>query len=330
MLNRRQAVFGITPFFRVGLPRTYKMGFANYPPRYTTTDILENLRQWSSVAEVALIFEEPPWSQLLGGMTPEEVVETDYVPIVNLFRSNKLELIFMGDPAGELERGKDSLSLQQAGRSIVEPEIQDLFRKFVLAINKFLKPEVIGLGAETNLVRLHGTKEFYNSVKQVSNDCANDLKYAGFSGKLLSSIQVEIAWGYAQGGIYQGIQQDLDDFSFANIVGLSSYPYFVFQVPSDIPNNYYSKLTTKPMAFIEGGWNSESVNGRVSSEYMQAQFLNKNSVLLSGIKAKYWTQLMYADIAPGWFPLDFQNLGITRSDWTHKPAFNVWKNILSK
>ena len=45
--------------------------------------------------------------------------------------------------------------------SITEPEVQKVFRAHVLAVDKKLKPEIIGLMVETNLVRAMAPPALY-------------------------------------------------------------------------------------------------------------------------------------------------------------------------
>jgi outer membrane protein TolC len=57
-------------------------------------------------------------------------------------------------------------------------------------------------------------------------------------------VQVETAWDRfnAVNPTYVGVEQDFADFPFAQMLGLSSYPYFGFAQPEDIPAGLPSEL----------------------------------------------------------------------------------------
>jgi hypothetical protein len=54
--------------------RTWRMGFSPIPPRLTTAAVIEGIDRWSLRAEYAAIHEELPWTDLLGGMSPDAIL----------------------------------------------------------------------------------------------------------------------------------------------------------------------------------------------------------------------------------------------------------------
>ncbi len=151
-----------------------------------------------------------------------------------------------------------------------------------------------GGAAETNLIRAAGTAALYSAVVQAANDAAADLRAAGRSAPLMISVQVETAWGGFTGGGYVGVEQGFQDFPFTNILGLSSYPYFVYVQPENIPSNYYTRVLngrTLPVMIVEGGWTSASVGSIVSSPDMQARYITRHAQLLDSVHASAMIQL---------------------------------------
>jgi len=59
--------------------RTWRMGFSVVPPRLTTAAVIEGIDRWSLRAEYAAIQEELPWTDLLGGMSPDDILDRDKV-----------------------------------------------------------------------------------------------------------------------------------------------------------------------------------------------------------------------------------------------------------
>ena len=133
--------------------RTWALGFSPLPPRLTTQSVLQGIDLWSRRAEIAAIHEELPWTDLLGGMTPDAILDRDKVQLVAYMRGKGLRLYFMADLTDGLSRGEEAPQLRALGRSLSEPAVQQVYRDYVLAVQKKLKPEFIGLAAETNLIR---------------------------------------------------------------------------------------------------------------------------------------------------------------------------------
>ena len=195
----------------------------------TTEAVIQGIDLWSTRAELAAIHEELPWTDLLAGQTPDAILDRDKVDLVKYMRSKGLKLYFMADLTDGLSRGEEAPQLRALGRSITEPAVQQVYRDYVLAVNRKLQPEILGLAAETNLIRAAADPLVYAAVVKAANDAAADLHTAGSRATLLFSVQVETAWGVLGGsGGYSGVEQDFRDFPFAQRIGLSSYPYFSF------------------------------------------------------------------------------------------------------
>ena len=154
--------------------------------------------------------------------------------------------------------------------------------------------------------------------------------------------QVETAWGRRPTGPYQGIAQDLADFPFADVLGLSSYPYLGgFADPEAIPLDYYSRIpqgTTLPVLVVEGGWPSVSVGSVVSSPAEEARYITRQERLLDSARAKGVFQLTFYDLDLRGFPPQppgsilplFTHLGLADSAMHAKPALAVWDGVFRR
>jgi hypothetical protein len=305
------------------------------PPRATTAAVLQGVDLWSQRAEIAVIHEELPWTDLLAGMSPDDILDRDKVQLVAYMRGKGLQLFFMADLTDGLSRDKEAPQLRALGRSITEPAVRQAYRSYLLAVERKLHPEIIGLAAETNLIRAAAPSAVYAAVVQASNDAAADLRAAGSAATLIYSVQVETAWGVlGSNGNYVGVEQDFTDFPFAQMLGLSSYPYFGFTQPEDIPANYYSRLLngrTFPLMVVEGGWTSAAAGTIQSSPGLQARYVTRHAQLLDAVDARSLIQLVFADIDLASFPPPFPstlplfiNIGLTDSDFNAKPALAAW------
>lgn len=325
--------------------RTYKMGFANSAPRFDDINLfIRSLNLWTTRADAAIISNEVPWSALLAGTKPGEYVASNFKDIMGYYRGKNLTVWVFVDPVNGLDRSSDSQQLQAVGKSIADADMQDLYVKYMLAMDSVLQPEHLGLALETNLVRANSPESIYEGVVAATNHAASELKSAGSQAKLSVSIQVEQAWGGVNGGgSYQGIQQDLEDFPFVEELGMSSYPYFRYGTPSDIPDDYYSRIASTsglPVFVSEGGWTSKTLTAGSyqisSSEEEQASYMQRQKDLLNSANAVAWFQLTFTDLDLTGLPPDtpdiiqyFAYLGLVDTNFQPKPALQEWDNIFS-
>jgi hypothetical protein len=321
--------------------RTYRMGFQNSAPRYDDFDlILQSLNMWSTRADAAMITTEVPWEALINGADVNDYVNENFVGLVNFYREKGFKLWVYIDPQNGLDRTADALELQAANKSIADADMQALYRSFAFAMNDLLNPEHLGLALETNLIRVAASAANYNGVKQAANDAAEEIRAADATVKLSISVQVDHAWGKLVGGTYIGVAQDFTDFPFIDELGLSSYPYFGFGDPSEIPLTYYSKIIegrTLPVFVSEGGWSSASVTtpdiSFVSSPELQAEYISHHAKLLDRVNAIAVFQLPFTDIDLENIPdappnlQYFTNLGMVDIQLDPKPALAIWDKV---
>ena len=317
--------------------RTWQMGFSSIPPRPDTATVLRGIDIWSQRAEIAAIHEELPWTDLLvNNLSPEAILDRDKVQLVDYLRAKGLKIYFMGELTDGLSRGEEAPQLRALNRSIKEPDVQQAYRDYLLAVNRKLHPEFIGLVAETNLIRVAASDPLlYPAVVQAANLAASDLRAAGSGATLLFSVQVETAWDrFSASPVYAGIERDFTDFAFAHMLGLSSYPYFGFSRPEDIPDDYYTRPLngrTLPVMVVEGGWTSAAAGTIQSSPDLQARYISRQAQLLDAVRARGFIQLVFADLDLTTFPQPypanlplFAHIGLTDSGFNAKPALAAW------
>lgn len=321
--------------------RTWKMGFATNPPRPTVGDVVKNIDLFSTRAELVAIHEELPWTELLAGMSPDAILDRDKVQLVDYLRAKGLQLYVMLDSTDGLSRAEEAPKLRAAKRSLTESAVQQLYRSYALAVARKLKPEFIGLAPETNLIRAAAPAALYNAVVKVANDAAADLRAAGSTATLIASVQVETAWGVlGTRGPYVGVERDFTDFAFMQMLGLSSYPYFGYTQPEDIPADYYTRLLgmrTLPVMVVEGGWTSATAGTITSTPAIQARYIARHAQLLDAVSARGVIQIMFADLdlatwpapIPANLPL-FANLGLVDSNFAAKPALAEWDALKAR
>lgn len=325
--------------------RTWQMGFYQVAPRYGDVALaVENIDLFSQRAELVVLHEELPWDLLLDGVTPLSTILDAHAALISYYRTKGLNFFFMADLTDGLSRGEEPPKLRAMSRSITETAVQQRYRDYVVGFVQRFQPEYIGLTAETNLVRRQAPAAVYAAMVQAANDAANDLISLGVTAPLLISVQVQTAWGGLGGsGTYAGIEQDFTDFPFINMLGLSSYPYFDYTQPEDIPDNYYTRLLngrTIGTLVAEGGWPSASVGSIVSSPEIQARYITRHAGLLDSIHAQAVVQTLFTDLDLSSIPIPypanlplFATLGLMElsgNNFVAKPSLAAWDALYAR
>ena len=328
-----------------GAGRSYRMGFMSSAPRPDFNLYIQSLDLWTTHSDATIISTELPWDSLLNGENPTAYVVYNYLGFVNYCRSINLKLWVYIDPANGLDRASDALPLVAMGRSISEPAIQQVYRRFVVVMDSVLHPDHLGLALETNLLRLAAPASIYQGVRTAANAAATDVRAIDPHVPLSISVQAEVAWGKLNGsGAFVGVAQDFTDFPFVQELGISSYPYLSFSTPAAIPTNYYSQLVADhamPVFVSEGGWTSEnfSVNGSsiTGSPAQQAAYIQRQGQLLAQAKGIGLFQLTFTDLdLPAWPAADsaglvpFAFLGVVDSNFAPKPALAAWDSLKAR
>ena len=316
-------------------PRTYIMGFSGIPPRLDPALVTRVVDLFAPRADAGLVLQEPPWAELLAGVDPETLVRANPLGIATYFRGKGLRIIASIDPGNGLDRAHESAALVAAGRSLADPEVQELYRRYVGAFITLVRPEAVTLASETNLIRLLSPASVYGGLVAAANLAAAEARRRDPSARLMISIQVDVANGRLPGGVGAGIMQDRADFPFLQALGLSSYPYLAgISDPEEIPLDYYSRIVAGaplPLYLIEGGWPSTSALG--SSPEEQRRYIERQARLLDTAGALAWFQITFTDLdvatlGPGIAP--FATLGLVDVALQPKPALQAWDAVFAR
>ena len=285
--------------------RTFRMGFSANPPQPTNESALATIDAWSKHADAAIMHVSVPYKSLLSGITATTYVNTVDLPLANLYRGKGYPLVITVDVTDGLNRAAEAPDLVQLKRSITEPAVQLVYRQYVQALTSIIRPDYLGLAAETNLIRQQAPASVYAAMVLMTNAAAADVRAIGGKLPLLyASVQADFAWGPPPAA-YRGAETDFKDFPFNQVLAISSYPYFVFADPDQIPLDYYTRLAggrSLPIMVVEGGWTSAAVGSIQSSAATQARYLRRHEKLLDSAKAIAVFQLNYSDIDISSYP----------------------------
>jgi hypothetical protein len=322
--------------------RTFRMGFSANPPRNSQSDLLAALDLWTSRADISIINIDVPYGVMLAGITAAHLVDSTIVPLAGYFRARHLEVIVSLNVANGLNRAAEAPDLVALGRSITESAIQQLYRDYVSAIDSEIRPDYLLLVTESNLIRDLAPDSVYQAVVTMANAAATGVAQLPGPQPLIGvSVQVDEAWGrLLHNDVYQGVEQDFHDFPFMTVLGMSSYPYFTFSDPGQIPLDYYARIRngrTIPELVSEGGWSSVAVNGTSTSQALQAGYLRRQEQLLDSAGAVAVVQLDFTDIdipslnLPPNSGLDaFAHLGLVDENLQPKLALATWDSIFAR
>jgi hypothetical protein len=325
--------------------RFFRMGFQNSAPRADFNLYIQSLNLWVQRADAAMITTEVPWDSLFNGMKAEAYVINNFKGLAEYYRSKNFKLWVYIDPENGLNRASDADALLKLGKSIADPDAQLLYRRFVLAMDSILRPDHLGLALETNLIRAAAPDSIYQGIKKGANASFKDIRNVDQNVKISVSVQVDYAWGKLGSRSYIGIAQDFVDFAFIEELGLSSYPYFGFSNPEDLPANYYSKLVEGknfPVFVSEGGWTSQSITGFsgqliISNPQIQQRYITCQGQLLDQAQAIAVFQLSFTDIDLSTLPPStppnlkyFAYLGLVDISLNPRPSLSNWDALFKR
>jgi len=305
------------------------MGFSAVPPRVDPALVPRVVDLFARRADAGLVLQDPPWAELLAGRDPEALVRANPLGIADYFRGKGLRVVASIDPADGLDRSRDSPALVAAGRSLAEPEVRELYRRYVGAFVALVRPEALALASETNLIRAVAPASVYGGLVAAANVAAAEARQRDPALRLMITVQVDVASGRLPGGAGAGIARDRADFPFLQALGLSSYPYLAgFNDPEDLPLDYYSRLVAEaplPLYVIEGGWTSSGALGGSPDE--QRRYIERHARMLDAAQALAWFQITFTDLDPAAWPAGvgpFASLGLVDVSLQPKPALAPW------
>ncbi len=324
--------------------RPFLMGFSGFPPKPDLPVAVAALQMWASRADAAIFHVELPWKLLLSGGDVAGHIRQESVGLADFFRSKGFVLFVTFDFTDGLGREREARELRELGRSIAEPSVQQAARSFVRAWVQTIRPAYVGLGAETNLVRLAAPRATYDGLRTLANAAAADVRSTLPSAVLYATLQADVAWGRLQKtNVWIGVDEDFRDFPFMQAVGVSAYPYLAgFEQPEQIPRDYVSRLTmgrTQRPFVAEGGWSSANVSLASSSPAKQSAYVRRMAEVLTEAQALAWLQLQFTDIDASAFPVPpgyesmlalFTRLGLVDSELRAKPALAEWDAVFRR
>ena len=327
-------------------------GFFPTPPDFSRNAVLDHFQALGEHGDFILLQPNVPWKDFLGGADTESQAKQDLRIQVELGKRNGLDAIFVIDPLNGLDR-REFLGLPEGWKAnFGDPRIRSAFTNFTLWVLEEFQPAYFGLASEINTYMDAYPEDVHNFLSLYSEvyDC---IKREQDGTKVFVTFQWDDLNNMIP-GVSEGRERfhtnwdQVDAFEpKLDVWAISSYPYFVFNGGTQIPENYYTPLakrarkmqTAHAIAFAEGGFSSRSIGPLKSSPKDQAAFLKAVQEQL-GEDLVFWVNLLLDDIdmdvySPllrehgrpekemetlSWFSF----VGLRDSAGTPKPALRLW------
>ena len=327
--------------------RPFRMGWFFQPPQPTPQSVVKTSPVMAGFSDAILIQREVPWKRLLAGDSMETIAEEEYDGVVKFLTGLGIHVSFLVDPLDGLDRTREGNEMRASGRSLKEPEIRAIHEQWVKFLAARYKPEFLGLASEINSLAARGDPELYAAVKLMCDRLAPRIREISPATRVFVSFQVDEAWARVP-----GLPSRVDHFKLTrdfdiDVLGLSSYPSFFFDDPSDIPPDYFSRLMVasgKPVLVAEGGWSSDPAGKGETPETLaaQARFMERFFVLVDSVQPELVILLLFADLdLEAWKTVapansdpervrPFISMGLAHDDLSPKPALNIWAAVFNR
>ncbi len=306
--------------------RGFYMGVVPTPknsPDTTWDDLVNAYEETGRIGEVGMVWVQP------SGIGQQAALEKNKVttalqtyglePVLTLSFATIKEV-----PGVGLEYAIDAPAHVNADLS--DLEFRDMWVSEARKIAREFSPPYFSLGNEIN-------DYFYLNPDQLEDYLSLfDDAYAAIK-EASPDTKVFVVFSYTH-LIDNGQWDMLEEFDErADLIGLTTYPWKHYGDPSDIPEDYYTRLeqhVSKPVAFTETGWPSSASQG--SSEEEQARFLVRFLQLTKGMDLEMVNWLFLHEVklegiiskvtAP-----ETGTISLKRADGTEKEIYGVWLDL---
>jgi hypothetical protein len=212
-------------------------------------------------------------------------------------------------------------------------ETRGEFLSMVTALAREDRPPYLFLGNETNAYyRTHSAEDWelwlseydacYDSIKAVS---ANTVVFTTFHYEMLQGA------GRHNGWTFPADWRPVDDFVGAvraDALGFTSYPYFEYDTPGDIPEDYYDEIGRHwngPVIFTEIGWLGGPSGPYAGGQEDQAGFVSRFFALSRNLELRYVVWLFLHDWDGQESMPAFRFIGLRVNDGTPRLGDAAWR-----
>lgn len=322
-----------------GDPRPFLLGFSDVPGELTDAAYAAQFDFIAAYGETILLQRPPSWSSFIGGASVSDALRDEVLAAREAARKRNLAMVVALDPFDPANRGRlVGLPSSYEGSSLADPDLRAAFVAEAEFLARNMRPQYLALGTEINTTYernpegyfafIEAYREAYDAVKEAS---PNTRVFVTFQYEELLGIVPELP-------PHQPRWELLDDLGARlDLVGLTSYPSFVYPTARKVPGEYYrqiSKYTDRPVAFVGVGFSSGATRGGVnaSTEPEQRRFLQR--LLDDAFRIQSPLVIWFAshDLAfAASPPYDLlANIGLRTTAGAPKEAWAVWEEAAQR
>ena len=255
-------------------------------------------------------------------------------PIAAAARSHGFELMYgygfaIGD-AGGADLTSDS---EPANDSWTNAETRAEFCAVGVAFAAAHHPRYLFVGNEIDAYYRDHRADWPGWVSELAT-CRDAIHVVSPSTLVFTTFQLELVKGAATRTGRPRVPADwqpvVDVAGAVDGIGFTSYPYFEYETPAELPADYYAEIaqhTGLPILFTELGWLADPSPPYAGSEEEQAAFVDRFFELAAGLDLRYAAWLAANDwptgiIGPG---SAFYQIGLRDPAGVPRPADASWR-----
>lgn len=308
-------------------------------PILTEDALIRAIATTGQTVECFVIRQKIDWEAFRPGGNADPDLTNSITQLVGAARDNDFNTVLIElDPIVD-RHNIGPLPPAIADHDFSSPDVREALRSMAIVVAEREQPDYMSLAVEVNgyfesnpedfanFVSLH--KEIYDEIKVVSPDT---LVLASFNLEALQGLLAGVN-EYSDHGPQWFL---IDRFApKADGVAFSTLPFPVFYEPSQIPDDYLSRIqehTDLPIVISEFGWHSYEFSQ--SSETRQKEYLARMIRVAdqtANLRVLAWT-IIY-DAAAGSvfdsFP-DFRYLGLLTWDGQPKKGYELWQALAER
>jgi hypothetical protein len=203
------------------------------------------------------------------------------------------------------------------------------------------RPPLLGVGNEVNRIWEEEPEAFDAWVRTLP-EVVDAVRFVSPETQVFATFQYEFLVGSAAITGHPRAE-DWTPFEAAvpylDLVAFTTYPYFEFTSPEDVPADYYAPITRRtalPVGFTEVGWPSAPIEPLVGSAFEdlggtpaeQVRFIERLDELFAPVDLAFALWVWAYDteaVGP-----TFASLGLHEYDGAPKPALEAWRAFITR
>ncbi len=195
------------------------------------------------------------------------------------------------------------------------------------------KPQFLFLGNEVNSYFLSATPGEWAAWVSMFREAYLAIKAESPETTVFTVFQYEHLRGLgAKNGWTDPAQWDLlDDFAAnTDAFGFTSYPYFEYETPGDVPHDYYTEIATRwagKIIFTEIAWTADPAIPYTGSLTEHIDFVPRFFDLTISLDLGYVTYFVLHDLDSA--PPAFRLTGLRENDGTPRDSLFEWQNAIA-